>query len=439
MTTQENNIDGSQFKPLSPAGLGEILGLTLKRDDTSKVITFLCQLSAYTDEDQFNVSFNAPSSTGKSYIPLEIADLFPQEDVIRLGYCSPASFIHDQGEWSQEQKQNVITLGRKIIIFLDQPHMDLLTRLRPLLSHDQKEICLKITDKTERHGLRTKTTKLCGFPVIVFASAGLKIDEQESTRFLLLSPEMSQEKIRDAIGQRIKKDSNRKNFRKEVSENAARELLKQRIRAIKEAQISEIIIESPQEVQRLFLSQNRFLRPRHSRDIGRVMSLIKSIALLNLWFRKREDNTIFVDKSDIQEGFKLWNEISETQELNLPPYVLDIYKNVILPLANRKQGDSGVGEGGRRGVSRNEIIREYSRIYHVPLPDWKLKREVLPMLEASSLITQEPDPLNRSRILIYPTLQSPYSHNEQQPDSPPTPQSPYSEVDQGIALSGGAL
>ncbi|KKT29088.1 MAG: hypothetical protein UW15_C0018G0001, partial [Parcubacteria group bacterium GW2011_GWC1_44_10] len=62
-------IDTSQFKPLSSQELVEILGLTIKKDEENKLLTFLCELSAYTESSQLNISFNAPSSTGKSYIP----------------------------------------------------------------------------------------------------------------------------------------------------------------------------------------------------------------------------------------------------------------------------------------------------------------------------------------------------------------------------------
>jgi len=64
-------IDVSNFQPLSSKELVEILGLTIKKDEENKLITFLCQLSAYKESSQFNISFNAPSSTGKSYIPTE--------------------------------------------------------------------------------------------------------------------------------------------------------------------------------------------------------------------------------------------------------------------------------------------------------------------------------------------------------------------------------
>jgi len=189
-------VDTSQLKPLTSQELISILGLTIKKDEENKLITFLCELSAYTEGSQFNISFNAPSSTGKSYIPTEIARLFPEEDVIEIGYCSPTAFFHDVGEYIKDKGGYLVDLSRKILIFLDQPHTQLLERLRPLLSHDKKEIRLKITDKTQKFGLKTKTVLLRGYPSVIFCTAGLKIDEQEATRFLLLSPETNQEKKR---------------------------------------------------------------------------------------------------------------------------------------------------------------------------------------------------------------------------------------------------
>ena len=56
----------------------------------------------------------------------------------------------------------------------------------------RREAQVKITDKSQKHGLRTKNVTIRGYPSVIFCSAGLKIDEQEATRFLLLSPETNQ-------------------------------------------------------------------------------------------------------------------------------------------------------------------------------------------------------------------------------------------------------
>jgi len=105
-------------------------------------------LSAYTEDAQINILLNAPSSSGKSYIPLEIAKLFPEESVMKLLYVSQSAFFHENGEYDKEKNEKHIRLDRKIIISIDQPRTELLARFRPLLSHDEKVMICKITDKT---------------------------------------------------------------------------------------------------------------------------------------------------------------------------------------------------------------------------------------------------------------------------------------------------
>jgi hypothetical protein len=124
-------IDTSQFSQISSEALLDTLGLTIKYDAENKLATFLCELSAYTENAQFNISYNAPSSTGKSYIPTEIARLFPEDDVMEIAYCSPTAFFHDVGQYDKEKNSYLVDLSHKILIFLDQPHNELLARLRP--------------------------------------------------------------------------------------------------------------------------------------------------------------------------------------------------------------------------------------------------------------------------------------------------------------------
>ncbi len=400
-------IDLSQFKPLSSAEILEILGITIKKDEENKLIAFLCELSAYTENDQLNISFNAPSSTGKSYIPTEIAQLFPADDVIELGYCSPTAFFHDRSkEYKKETNELVVDLSRKILIFLDQPHTLLLQHLRPLLSHDKKEIKLKITDKSQKGGLRTKNVFLRGFPAVIFCTAGLRADEQETTRFILLSPQTDREKIRAAIYEKILKETNRESYASALDNDPKRKLLKERIRAIRQEHIMDIKIGAPKKLEDAFFGKNRTLKPRHQRDIGRIISLTKGFALLNVWFRERNGSSIVANDEDIAAAFKVWDAISESQELNIPPYVHEIYKDVIVPAWIEKNQGSDVffGEGGGLGLTRREIAQKHLQVKGRVLADWFSRTQILPLLENAGLIVQEPDPAgDRRKMLVYPT------------------------------------
>jgi len=395
----EKEEGGMQFKALSTKELIEVLGLTIKKDEVNKAITFLCELSIYTESNQFNISFNAPSATGKSYIPTEIAYFFPKEDVIEIGYCSPTAFFHDFQEYDEENEVFIIDLSRRILIFLDQPHTVLLEHLRPLLSHDRKEIKAKITDKTEKHGMRTKNIVLKGYPSVIFCSATLKIDEQEATRFLLLSPETSQEKLREGIIMKLRKEADAVAFKKWLESNPQRLALMERIKAIKKERISDINILHEEKVHDLFFRNKKMLKPKHQRDIGRITSLIKAFALLNLWFRKREGSTIWANEEDINGAFELWEQISESQELNLPPYIFDLYKEVIVP-AYVEKNESFAPKN--HGLTRREVIKKHFEVYGRFLADWQLRQQIIPMLETSGLITQEQDKEDRRKYLIFP-------------------------------------
>ncbi len=292
------------------------------------------------------------------------------------------------------KKRIVINLERKILIFLDQPHAELLQRLRPLLSHDGKEIQLKITDKTQKAGMRTKNVYLRGYPSVIFCTAGLKIDEQEATRFLLLSPETNQTKLKEGIYEKLKRETDSKEYESWLEDNPERKLLKDRVMAIKQENITEIIIGNPEKVKELFFKNRKVLKPRHQRDIGRITSLIKVFALLNLWFRERQDSTIIANEEDIEEAFRVWYAISESQEHNLPPFVYSVFQEVIVPAY----------KDFRHGLTRKDIMQEYFEVYGRPLQGWMLRQEIIPMLENAGLIIQEADTEDKRKMLVYPNV-----------------------------------
>ena len=310
------------------------------------------------------------------------------------------------GEYDKDRNRYTVDLSRKILIFLDQPHTQLLERLRPLLSHDKKEIILKITDKNQKFGLKTKNILLRGYPSVIFCTAGLRIDEQEATRFLLLSPEVSQEKIRQGILESIKKEADNEKYKDWLEENPERKLLKERIRAIKLEGIKEIKLIGYEKIVERFFLNNKVLKPRHQRDIKRLTSLIKSSALINLWWRDKIGTTIIANEQDVEQAFKIWESISVSQELNLPPYIYKIYQEVILKAwdEKNKNSDKGVAQIKILGLSRQEVLQKHFDIYGRMMDTNQLRQQILPMLETAGLIVQEADEKDKRKMLIYPTI-----------------------------------
>jgi hypothetical protein len=416
---------------LAAKDLLKILGTTVKHDNVNKLITFFSMLVAYTEESQFNVSFRAPSSTGKSYLPLELSQYFPPKDVVMIAYSSPTSFYHDSGNWDNEKQAIIIDLEKKILIFLDQPHDQLLQRLRPLLSHDKKELLYKITDKRERKGLRTKNVIIRGFPSVIFCTGSLKIDEQEATRNFILSPETSTEKIREGIYLKALRKGNPLAFQEFLKQHPEREMLKERIRKIKESNVKYVIIKNADEVVKKFAEKYPKLKPRHQRDIERIISLIQGLALFNLWHRERdEQNNIYANDEDVDTAFEFFDYIAESQELGIPPYVYNIFKEVIEPAFLAKNKDNLENP---IGLTRKEIITKYYETYGRPIQDWFLRQEILPALTSAGLVSEEDDPNDRRKKLLQVT--PPPSNSLYLPPPPDSISENYSEYRSGVMRS----
>ena len=73
----------------------------------------------------------------------------------------------------------------------------------------------------------------------------------------------------------------------------------------------------------------------------------------------------------------------------------------------------GGGEGDRVGLTRQQISQKHFALYGRAVPDWQLRREILPMMEMGGLIRLEADQEDRRRMLIYPTGHFPISSTEE--------------------------
>lgn len=411
LQTGPKPIDVSNFEEITTTELASILDLTIKHDNENKLVTFLCMLSAYADDSQLNVSFNAPSSTGKTYIPTQVAQYFPDADVRQYGGASPTAFFHDNASYNKEKDCYVTDLERKILVFLEQPNPKLQENLRPILSHDKKEIDYKITDKDKKGSNRAKNIVIRGFPATIFCSASMRLDEQEATRAILLSPETSIEKVQEGVHMATMRDANKAEFTAIIESNPERQLLKDRVLAIKQEQVEDIIVPNPYGIECRFMDHVKSTKPRHQRDVSHLISIIKSVALLNVWFRRDDNGKVVASQSDIDAGFKIWQKLNKSQEHNLPPYIYEFYNKYILPIYVSKNTETSVATNGEQGIHRKEIIQRHYQLENRLLNEDTFRRQILPMLETSGLITQEKDPEDKRNKLIFPQIVEPEKYS----------------------------
>jgi hypothetical protein len=386
VVSQENIA--TELDPITWDDIAKALDITIKKDAACKTITFAAMLTAQTDDDQMNLGFQAESSAGKSYIALEVARYFGDE-VLAIGGASPTAFFHEYGEWDDIQKVMKIDMQGKILIFLDFPDYRLLEKLRPLLSHDNKVITFKITDKSEKLGLRTKTVELIGYPVVVFCSTKLTPDEQERTRLLLLSPSVDQAKLDASLRFLSRKLESKTKLQAEIDADPRERFLIDTVASVRASGIRKVDIEG--DIYAEFVRRFPRHQPKHQRDLPRVGSLIKAHALMNFGLRERaEDDTLIATQEDVAAGFELYERVSTANELGVSPYVANIYRNVIEPILSEN------------GTTRKDVYQaHYEKLGRTAPVQW-FEKEVFPALQTAGLIIEEPDPADRRRKLIYP-------------------------------------
>ena len=393
-------IDVPGLKEMSVDDVANVLDTTIKNNRVNKVIAFLAMLLAYTEDSQLNVMFNAQSSTGKTYITLEVAKYFPVQDIKVYGRTSKTAFYYNESLMKHDDNGGFyIDLERRILVFAEQPDMQLLENLRSFLSHDLKKTPFILTNKSKNGRNVANEGYILGFASTLFCSANMRIDEQEQTRSLILSPESTAETVKAGVAESIARNSNKDAYLAKLNSDEARKSLMERILYIKSLHVGQIDISDSEYLESRFYENLRSTPPRVQRQIGHFISLVKGMALLNAPFRMA-GNKIVATKKDIDEATKLWYAISESMFYGVPPQALDFYKNCIIPayyVINEARTK-------KKGITYDELANYYFK-QTGSYPNLDMVRKMfIPALQCASLISYDKDEDDKRQMLITPLV-----------------------------------
>lgn len=393
-------IDVSKFKEMTVNDVANVLDSTIKNNRVNKVIAFLAMLLAYTEDSQLNIMLNAQSSTGKTYITLEVAKYFPAQDVKVYGRTSKTAFYYNESLMKHNNDGGFyIDLERRILIFAEQPDMQLLENLRSFLSHDLKKTPFVLTNKSKNGRNSASEGYILGFATTIFCSANMRIDEQEQTRSLILSPESTAETVRAGVDESIARNSNKDAYLAKLDSDEARKQLMERILYIKSLNVGQIDIGDSEYLKSRFYERLHSTPPRVQRQIGHFISLVKGMALLNAPFRMVGDKIVATNK-DIDEAMKLWGVISESMFYGVPPQALDFYKNYIIPAYNAING----ARENKKGITYDELANYYFKVTG-SYPNLDMVRKMfIPALQCASLISYDKDENDKRQMLIEPLV-----------------------------------
>lgn len=398
--------DEEDLKEMSIGELADVLDTTIRCDRSNKCILFLSMLTAYTENDQLNVCLLGPSSSGKTYLAQRVADFFPECDVKEYAGISPTALKHSEPVVDPKTGKKYVNYERIILIFSEMPGPEMLATIRPLLSHDRKELLFSTTDRNKNGGNAVKNTIIRGFPTVVFCSANARLDEQESTRALLLSPEVSDEKLEESVRMTNERAANPEAYKKRIESDESRQSLMRRIQYIKRLHINSVIIpeEKSGEVMARFRTSYPKLVPSANRAIEHLNSLIKSVAMLNAKQRMDENKNVIVEDEDIEAAFALWKSISRTQSLGVPPATYDFYAQSLVPAYKNRTKLVDGAELQDDGVTLDELLNYcYNTVGTMPNL-CTLQKVVLPVLIAAGLVSRTPSVSDRRKMIYKPKI-----------------------------------
>lgn len=395
-------IDASQFKELTVEDIADVLDTTIKYDFVAKTVIFIGMVLAYTDADQLNVMLGGDSSSGKSHDVTEVAKYFPEQDVLPYGKTTPSAFYYSEklGRVDEETGQHYIDLERRIMVFTEQPDTQLQVNLRALLSHDAKKIPFAITNKGKNGKNVAVEGYIKGFPSTFFCSANQHVDEQEQTRCLIISPEITKEKVIAGVDASIDKNSNREAYNSRLERNEARRQLKERVFYIKSLKVDSIDIDDSDYLRTRFMENRRSLRPKAQREIAHFISLVKGLALINAPFRMKNGKVVATRK-DVDEAMKIWNELSKSMIYGISPQAFDFYKDFIWGayIDKCKRSEEAV-----KGVTYDEVRKwYYQQTGSYPNVD-NIRHQYIPALECAALISFGVNEADRRHKLIIPLV-----------------------------------
>lgn len=167
-------------------------------DERAILESFFTMLSALTYEP-INMHPSGRAGTGKSYIVLRCARLFPDNMVFIKSGMTKKSLYYSK--WAVEKSRDLrrVELWGKVIICLEAENSrEFIKEIKPNLSHDTREYTYDFVE--EEHGKRvTKCVKVVGWPAWIFISTRPWTNEEEKRRFNIMTPEADASKYRNVI------------------------------------------------------------------------------------------------------------------------------------------------------------------------------------------------------------------------------------------------
>lgn len=419
--------------------------------------------SAYTNEP-INAGLLAPSSEGKTYATVEVAEIFPKEDVISIGRMSPTALIHAHGvlvdgngdplkerleklrldifnaEADKDKKSAIelkqimidmietarteVDLTHKILLFLDNPKPETYETLKPIMSHDKKEIIYRTTKSDG--SLKVKETVIKGWPAVIVCSA--KNEAQNEvwaeivTREVILSPNTDITKYHAANKLTSQKMGLPSMF---TINNDEKNIIKFYVEQLCSL-LKRLSVDGNNAVFNLFAEKMADLFPHNEgitmRHFKRLMSFVNIETLINAhsnmkieykhYGKKEKQIFIITSLKSIKDGINILGDIS-----TVPPEKIKFYNEIFVPLIKEEYSiQETIGDDDQQQIlqqtqfkldtdsqtlTANNIAEKYIKVFHKPITPKQIQENYLKPLTDEGILDYSLNPNNKKQFLYF--------------------------------------
>jgi len=407
----------------------------IKEDREATFFVFLTALSRDTNDPQ-NIFLRGDSGIGKTWVPVNVLNLFDGDNIWMLGGLSPTALIHSYGElvdangdpidwtekptmesvkhemmmsdlskatdfyskariqkeyfkklkkWNDKLKDSkyVVDLRGKLLVFLDPPRIKTFNMLRPVLSHDKEEISYRFTDKSGKGQLRTQHVVLRGWPACIFCTTDKTWMEDLATRSLTMTPKTTKTKLRAAcilIGEDAAYPVNDYRKQREAKMKLRLQCLQSEI---EDGKFDVAVPYAPQIGEIIPLNQ-----PRIMRDFKHIVAFIKLNALLNHKHRARmifgEKTVVLANYKDFITVMEKFEYVEETTITGLRKSIINLFHKAMVPLG---------------GFTYSELVDKCREVLDRPLSESTL-RDYVKALSNVGYVSEEKHPEDKRMKII---------------------------------------
>jgi DNA primase catalytic core len=251
-------------------------------ETNSRLLLFIIA-SSYKTKSPLHAIVQGSSGSGKTHLISKIADIIPQEDVLRFTRITESS-LYNWGEYELVNKLLVIE-------DLDGLKEEAMFAMRELISNQRLSSSVSIKDK--KGNIKSTKKEVKGVFSSLSATTKGEIYEDNMSRSFLLAVDESQDQTDKIINYQNKRIAGEIN---EKDQEKAKELLQKIIRALK-----------VEEVQNPYATQIQLPENVHKKRRLNEMfqSIIKQITIINQYQRRTQNNRIVTEIIDIENAVEI--------------------------------------------------------------------------------------------------------------------------------------